>query len=60
MAGLEQIARAKGWDSALKDNQIWQSFKQKSPDQIIPHAEQILKETGNIGAVLKFFISDKK
>jgi len=59
MAGLEQIAKSRGWDGALKDNQIWQSFKQKKPDDIIPHAEHILKETGNLNTILKFFIGDK-
>ena len=55
MAVLEAVARNKGWESALVDNQIWQSFKNKTPEQVIPHAQALLKETGHLGAVISFF-----
>jgi hypothetical protein len=58
MGVLEQIARSKGWSGAL-DNQIWNSFKNKNINEVLPHAQQILKENGKLGAVMNFFGGSK-
>lgn len=55
MGVLSAIAKNKGCYGAIEGNQIWESFRGKHPEEIIPHAQSILKETGNLNQVLSFF-----
>jgi len=54
MGILEGFAKKNGWDDAI-NNPMWQSFKSKSPTEVIPHATQVLKENGQLGKVMSFF-----
>ena len=60
MEVLESIAHQMGKGEVLNNNQIWNSFKTRSPQEIIPHAEKMLRESGKFGAVMNFFGNSNK
>ena len=60
LALLESIAHQMGKGEVLNNNQIWNSFKTRSPQEIIPHAEKMLRESGKFGAVMNFFGNSNK
>ena len=55
MDGLSQLGKSKGYELPPDKVHLWDSFKSKKPDEIIPHAKSLLKETGFLAPVLKFF-----
>ena len=53
MGMLEIYAQNKGMGHILANNLIWQSFKNKTPDQIIPHGQKVLAQSGKLDFILK-------
>ena len=54
----EQYAQKMGMGDRLNDPRIQNilgSFRNKSLEQVIPHAEGLLKEQGKLAPLLKFF-----
>lgn len=55
MGMLESKAKAWGKFDLLENNKIWNSFKDKAPQDIISHGMAMLKELGIFNRILGFF-----
>ena len=56
MGMLEGFARSNGFGAAFDGNQIWQAFKHKKPDEIIPHAQKTLQSMGKFDLLASFLM----
>jgi len=58
MNTLESIAQTMGKGDKL-NNPIWNSFKNKNPEEVIPHAMNTVKGMGIESKILNFFGGSK-
>ena len=56
---LEGIAQNQGWGDRL-NNQIWNSFRDKAPDDVIPHAWKMIQQQGILGNIISFLFPKKE
>lgn len=56
ISGCEHLARQIGMGDRLNDPQvqnILNSFKQKQPNEIVPHGKKLLEQSGKFGFIMK-------
>jgi hypothetical protein len=46
MSWLEEYARSKGWGPAFQNNVMWNSFRDKKPDEVLSHAWKTIQQMG--------------
>ena len=59
MGLIESWARNNGRGGILENNQIWTSFKNKPPQDVIPHGQKLLKESGKFDFLLNLIGANK-
>ena len=59
MTAIEKYFTTKGKGGVLESNNIWQSLKGKSPDEVIPHLKKCGKNSGKMDFILNLLSGGK-
>jgi len=59
MSWLEDYAQSKGWGAAFQNNQMWESFRGKHPNEILSHAWKTVQQVGVSKLLGSFFPGGK-